>query len=226
MKHAKRFLAIGLTAVMLLSAVPSAAAAEAFQLVKTYAAGQFADLGTDQWYEESVQKAYELGLMCGDPNGDFRPAGQMTLAEVVTVAARIHALAATGTEDFVQGDPWYQVYVDYALQNGILTEAPADCAKAATRLEFARILAKALPAEDLPAINVVEYGMIPDVADDESVYLLYRAGVLTGSDERGTFLPDSTIQRSEVAAIVSRMALPSCARPCCWARPPACWAPW
>lgn len=208
MKYAKRFLAICLSVAMLLSAVPSAAAAEAFQLVKTYVAGQFTDLGTDQWYEASVQKAYELGLMSGDPNGEFRPAGQVTLAETVTVAARIHALATTGAEAFVQGEPWYQVYADYALQNGILTEPPADYTKAATRLEFARILAKALPVDDLPAINVVEYGMIPDVADEESVYLLYRAGVLTGSDARGTFLPDSTIQRSEVAAIVSRMALP------------------
>lgn len=192
----------------MLSAVPAAAAMEVFQTVQAYTAGQFSNVESSQWYEQSVQKAYELGLMSGDPSGTFRPTGQVTLAETVTVAARIHSLATTGAENFVQGNPWYQVYVDYALQNGILTAEPADYSKGATRLEFAQILAKALPAESLTAINQVADGAIPDVADEESVYLLYRAGVLTGSDKLGTFLPDSTIQRCEVAAIVSRMALP------------------
>ena len=208
MKKGKRLLAILLSAAMMLSAVPAAAAMEVFQPVQAYTAGQFYDVESSQWYEQSVQKAYELGLMSGDPSGTFRPTGQVTLAETVTVAARIHSLATTGAENFVQGSPWYQVYVDYAQQNGMLTVEPADYSKAATRLEFAQILAKALPAEDLTAINQVADGAIPDVADDQSVYSLYRAGVLTGSDKQGTFLPDSTIQRCEVAAIVTRMALP------------------
>ena len=208
MKTGKRFLAILLSAAMMLSAVPAATAMEVFQTMQTYTVGQFSDVKSDQWYEQSVQKAYELGLMSGDPSGTFRPTGQVTLAETVTVAARIHSLATIGAENFVQGSPWYQVYVDYALQNGILAAEPADYSKAATRLEFAQILAKALPSEKLTAINQVADGAIPDVTEDESVYLLYRAGVLTGSDKLGTFLPDSTIQRCEVAAIVSRMALP------------------
>ena len=35
---------------------------------------------------------------------------------------------------------------------------------------------------------------------------LYNAGILTGSDAAGSFKPESTIQRSEVATIVTRMA--------------------
>ena len=35
---------------------------------------------------------------------------------------------------------------------------------------------------------------------------LYNAGILTGSDAAGSFKPTSTIQRSEVATIVTRMA--------------------
>ena len=208
MKNGKRCIAILLAMMMLMSAVPTALAAQVFSPVKTYTAGQFSDVETGQWYESSVQTAYELGLMGGDAEGTFRPSGQVTLAETVTVAARIHALATAGEEHFVQGSPWYQVYVDYALEKGILSAALSDYTKAATRLEFAQILAKALPAENLFAINHVEEGAIPDVTDEESVYLLYRAGVLTGSDSKGTFLPESNIQRCEVAAIVSRMAVP------------------
>lgn len=208
MKNGKRCIAILLAMMMLMSAVPTALAAQVFSPVKTYTAGQFSDVETGQWYESSVQTAYELGLMSGDAEGTFRPSGQVTLAETVTVAARIHALATAGEEHFGQESPWYQVYVDYALEKGILSAALSDYTKAATRLEFAQILAKALPAENLFAINHVEEGAIPDVTDEESVYLLYRAGVLTGSDSKGTFLPESNIQRCEVAAIVSRMAVP------------------
>ena len=37
------------------------------------------------------------------------------------------------------------------------------------------------------------------------IYTFYRAGILTGSDAQGTFNPDSSIKRSEVAAILIRM---------------------
>ncbi len=53
---------------------------------------------------------------------------------------------------------------------------------------------------------------IPDVSEKMScyddVYKFYRAGILVGSDQSGSFLPFSTIRRCEVAAIVSRMYQP------------------
>ncbi len=38
-----------------------------------------------------------------------------------------------------------------------------------------------------------------------SVYTLYRAGILNGSDDAGTFHPSEPIQRCAVAAISVRM---------------------
>ena len=81
MKNGKRCIAILLAMMMLMSAVPTALAAQVFSPVKTYTAGQFSDVESSQWYEQSVQKAYELGLMSGAPSGTFRPTGQVTLAE-------------------------------------------------------------------------------------------------------------------------------------------------
>ena len=37
------------------------------------------------------------------------------------------------------------------------------------------------------------------------IYDFYRAGILTGSNAEGTFHPESSIKRSEVAAILIRM---------------------
>ncbi len=54
---------------------------------------------------------------------------------------------------------------------------------------FASVLAAALPSEALTAINTIADGAIPDVSYSayyaDAVYLLYRAGVLTGSDTAG-----------------------------------------
>lgn len=84
---------------------------------------------------------------------------------------------------------------------------PAQSA-AATRAQFAAILARALPAEALTAQNSVPVDSVPDVPASAAggIYTLYRAGILTGSDGKRTFNPNSTISRAEVAAIVTRMA--------------------
>ena len=175
----------------------------------TYTDGMFPDVPSD-WYTTYVAAVYELGLMKGDDQGRFNPAQGVTLAETATLAARLHKTWHTGDGDFTQGQPWYQVYVDYCTENGILTQAYADYNAAARRCDFAGILARALPESALPEINAVADGDIPDVPADaaaaQEIYTLYRAGILTGNDEYGMFLPESDIKRSEVAAVVSRMA--------------------
>ena len=81
----------------------------------------------------------------------------------------------------------------------------------ATRGEFAEIFAAALPEEALAARNDVYMGQIPDVpgsrSDAAAIYTLYRAGILTGNDAQGTYAPDSSITRQEMATLAARMAL-------------------
>ena len=63
----------------------------------------------------------------------------------------------------IQGSPWYQVYVDYARSNGILSgdEFLNGYGENITRGQMAHLFASALPQEALTAINVVE--SLPDV---------------------------------------------------------------
>lgn len=185
-----------------------------FQPVNTYTSGTFRDVPASSWYAESVGAAYELGLMQGTGKGEFEPGMTITLAETVALAARIHSIYYTGTAEFAQGSPWYQIYLDYAGENSIFTAEAATAPKAyAHRDQFAAILASALPEEALEPINTVDDGMIPDVPEGaahyDAIYLLYRAGVLTGSDGKGTFHPDTVIDRSSVAALVTRLVRPS-----------------
>ena len=182
-----------------------------FQKINNYSQGQFTDVSSGSWYAGSVQAGYEYGLIKGNSATTFNPLGNMTLSEAITLAARLHSIYSTGKAEFIQGNPWFQVYVDYAIENDIIKNGDYDDYSAkATRAQFAVIFGAAFPESAFVNINNIENGKIPDVAGNESyseaVYRLYNAGILTGNDEYGTFSPNSYIKRSEVAAIVTRMA--------------------
>ncbi len=182
-----------------------------FERVNTYHEGLFDDISQDDWYADGVTAAYELGLMRGSGERRFSPYGTVTTAEAIAMASRIHSIYISGEETFTQGSPWYQVYVDYAVDNGLLrTSELSDITAPSTRGQLSHILATALPSSEFAQIN--EVSALPDVDETNPYYddilLLYRAGVLTGIDDAGTFKPDATITRSEVATIVTRMVQP------------------
>jgi len=182
-----------------------------FPKTQTYQAGRFSDVGKEDWFSDPVADAYALGLMSGVSDSRFDPGGNVTLAQTVALAARIHSIYTTGGASFRQGEPWYQVYLDYARETGILSGelAADDLNREVTRAQFASLFSKALPADGLICINEVAEGAIPDVAAEEAfapaVYKLYRAGILAGSDSQGTFRPQAAITRAEAAAITARM---------------------
>jgi S1-C subfamily serine protease len=177
-----------------------------FQSVNSYD-GRFTDVSG--WYQEYVVRGYELGLFDGTSATTFSPNSSMTVAEAVKLAASLHSIYTTGSADFAESSPWWRVYADYSLENGIYDEDFSDYSNAISRARFAQLLAAALPDEALSVMNTVADGAIPDVSESDSygaaVYKLYRAGVLTGSDSAGTFNPSTNIRRSEVAAIMVRM---------------------
>ena len=121
----KKGISFFLSVVLLLTLLPgSAYAAESgmgnFQRNGSYYTGLFTDIPADAWYADGVAAAYELGLMVGSGQNTFSPNGTVTLAEAVAMAARIHSRYGSGIESFSQGSPWYQVYVDYAVNSRIV----------------------------------------------------------------------------------------------------------
>lgn len=178
-----------------------------FKTVSAYTNTTFSDVSG--WYSDYVETCYELGLFSGTATGRFSPDASMTVAEAVKLAACLHSIYETGSADFTQGDPWWQVYTDYCLENGIMEEAFSDYSNAISRAQFAVLLAEALPDEALSEMNTIADEAIPDVRISDSygpaVYKLYRAGVLTGADSTGAFHPNANIRRGEVAAVMTRM---------------------
>ena len=71
-----------------------------------------------------------------------------------------------------------------------------------------QIFAQILTDEEAKKNSVAD-GSIPDVPmthpNAQAIYKLYRAGVVTGIDDKKNCAPASNIKRSEVAAILIRM---------------------
>ena len=216
MRTMKRTLTTILAVLLLAALLASTALADAglqnFTEKSPYD-GRFTDVPRNAWYYDSVAKATSFGLIRGMTNTTFAPGEKLTVAEAITLAARMHSVYQTGGENFTQGKPWYQVYVDYVLQNGILDKARTDYGKPISRAFFSMLLSNAFPTEALPAINEIPEGSIPDVQQSDSfhnaMYRFFRAGVLTGYDATGEARPHQSILRSEAAAILIRMAEPS-----------------
>ena len=179
--------------------------------IRSYQAGMFSDVPSTSWFSDTVAFTYSIGLFDGMGGGQFAPNESFTVAQSIKVAACLHSIYYNGHADFVQGSPWYQVYIDYLDENDVMVgEYHSNYDRAITRMEFAGMFASVFPDEALSEINNINDGDVPDLVITHPgtplVYVLYRAGILTGSDDKLTFNPDSTIRRSEASAIAGRMA--------------------
>ncbi|MBQ2697969.1 MAG: S-layer homology domain-containing protein, partial [Clostridia bacterium] len=182
------------------------------------AAPRFTDVAESDWYYRDVANAVSLGLIAGTTDTTYSPADNLSIAAAIKLAACLHQLKQEGAVTLTVGSGnWYDSYVAYAEQHGIIRPGQWEGAydRSATRLEFVNIFYPALPSASYEEINLIRAD-IPDLADGEqgagAVYVFYRAGILAGSDGIGSFYPDRTIQRSEVAAILSRMMDPAARR--------------
>lgn len=188
-----------------------------FNRVNNFNDVYFPDVDRNEWYYRYIEEAYELGLMSGQDSGEFDIDGEVTIAQCVTMAARIHSIYTDDRHSFNMSgsQEWYDPYVDYAYDEGIIEKKYTKSRvmnESATRAEFAEIIGAALPSGALIQVNSVDDGAILDVESSTSagkmIYTLYRAGIMTGYSD-GTFDPNNTITRSQVAAIIVRMADPS-----------------
>lgn len=214
----KKLIAALLAATVAVGAMPSAGALlDGFTASRTYS-NQFTDVPTNAWYYNSVKTAYELGLTSGTSATTFSPKKSVNVNETTAFLARIHAVY-NGNEITGQPDAsWSSKYYDYVtdfIDSGYMGDGLYELA-AEPRWEFAYQLSKALPDCEYTEINYIPDGQIPDLPVSQygydvvnRIYMLYRAGILSGNDAYGTFAPNSNVTRAEVTAIISRMIDPA-----------------
>lgn len=190
--------------------VPDSGSLENFKVIRDYNKN-FTDVPTAHWYYPNVNLAYCFGIMSGISDTQFAPGASLTLAECIKIASVMHDIYYGIGTNFPSTPEWYEAYVDYALKYGIIEKEYSNYNAYATRSQVAEMFVNALPPEALVAINPIDNGDIPDISSSspyyDAVYILYRAGIFRGSDDIGTFGPNTNILRSEISAIITRLAL-------------------
>ena len=181
----------------------------------------FADVSPGDWYYDGVMVLHQLGLANGLEPDRFAPGEEMTVGEALALAARLRSLYVYGDSEIgplsFSGQFWYEPYVAFLQSLGAIgDEFEGRYNSPALRSEAAHILANALPHELLEPINreVVVTGYanrnyITDVDDytpyREDILLLYQWGILSGTDETGSFQPEGTILRGQMASMAARL---------------------
>ena len=169
----------------------------------------------------------------GQTDGTYGLAAPMTVGQSVIFAGRIRSLYRTGDPEagpaaftaaaigLKDAQRVYAPYLWYLQAEGVLDKAlDEQLADVATRAQMAHVLANLLPETVLPPVNdslitqaYASRRRITDVTEYTPYYddilKLYRCGISVGSDETGSFLPDSPITRGAAAAMLTRMVDPS-----------------
>lgn len=182
----------------------------------------FKDVSAQAWFYDDLRYCVRAGLLNGVSKKEFEPNNELTVAQAITLTARMHQLHETEEITLKNqrfGRKWYKPYVKYALEEGLIAESYQSYSRKemnapVTRGELAEMMYRVLPREELEAINDIADNAIPDVKDfsdnAEAIYTLYRAGVLTGyTDTSGitehTCKADQAPKRSEAAVIAARV---------------------
>lgn len=188
------------------------AANDNFVFIRQYNDEFSKDVHQSDWYHPYVEALYNLNLSNGY-DGFFMPEKNLTIAEAVTMAARLHSIyynqSAEYADSYITGGAWYDTYMAYAKDNGIIDERfDSQPESVALRKYAAYIFSSVFDMDDE---NSLYAGDIPDLNDEEYSYYIVKAcnkGLMNGVDEQLSFSPDEPLRRCEAAAVAVRCALP------------------
>ena len=89
----------------------------------------YSDVPGNKWYNNAISTLSNMGIICGYPDGTFRPDAPITRAELAKIAAGFFSdprVAATydGRFSDVHGAEWYISYLMTALEEGLIEGYP------------------------------------------------------------------------------------------------------
>ena len=192
----KRHLNIFLLLFLLLLCLPATIAAA------------FSDVKSSDWFAADVGDMTAEGLICGYPDGTFRPGRTITAAEFVSIVGRCGGLEPAASSS----SHWAAGTMQAALEAGWYDwdELPPTGEK------------YDLPLPRQLAVNILMRALLPDKTGDyvtesakmadfsaldgryyNKVLAAYSCGVVAG-DDQGRFNPKSGLTRAEACTIIRR----------------------
>ncbi len=181
-----------------------------YEITVTVPGQLFPDVDPKAWHAPYIKSAVEKKLFTGNADGTFGPDHPMTYAQFLTVLSQF----SNDDTSAPAGSAWYQGYVDWAKNKNLI---PAEILSSfnpdapISRQDMAALFGAFLSAynvgfetknPDQPSF--LDQNTIPAYAA-EGVALCYKAGIMSGNAD-GTFAPNGTATRAQVAVTMTNMA--------------------
>lgn len=190
-----------LTAVLLFSTFTSSACAEADI--------SFSDVKKGDWFYSNVIKMADLGILNGYLDGTFKPDNTLKFEEFIKML-----ITATEKEkiEVLQGENWYQNYIDIALEKNYITNDMTKLIGAnVDRKAMAEIIYNFMTSsgEDMDKLNEKEMAFLADKFSDlkasniKTLYIAYM-GIINGYPDK-TFKPGNSLKRCEATTVILRI---------------------
>ena len=168
----------------------------------------FSDVEKGVWYEKYLQAAYDNKIIGGFPEGDYRPEGNLTHAQIMVMAANLHSKqkgdsfkAATAAE----GTHWASPYLEYCKAEGIVdSRFDAKLDEQVNRGEMAYYFANTLTAESYKEKQSLEFSDVKGNEYEAAIMKLAKADIVGGKGN-GIYDPNALVKRSEAAVFISNI---------------------
>ncbi|GGH35847.1 endo-1,4-beta-xylanase [Paenibacillus segetis] len=166
----------------------------------------FSDVPATHWAAKAIQLASQLGIVKGEPNGEFKGSDNVTRAEFVEMIIRALGIDTTGEDSsFSDTDGhWAADYIRALHRAGIVNgtgNGAFNPDQEITRAEMAAILARIL---NMSAANGTKFSDINGNWAADYINQLSQAGIVNGVGD-GKFAPKATATRDQSVAIIMRM---------------------
>lgn len=171
---------------------------------------KFSDVPENAWYYKAVSETSATKIINGVGDGKFMPNSNLTYADALTLAAKVHAIyydemdELTKYQNKKKSGHWALGTLEYCAKKKLQTVAESGLDKKIDRSTMVSFFYSAVPKSVFTAIN--DEKDMPGTKYYDAQKTLFKAGVFVG-DSDGLRLSDY-ITRAEAAAIIHRVAKP------------------
>jgi hypothetical protein len=174
---------------------------------------EFADVTSSHWGHEFIVNMAGKGYVSGYADDTYRPNGEITRAEFVTILVQMYTLNGSVDEmdfDDIAADDWYAPYVAAGFANGVVSGKTAntfDPNGKISRQEAAAMLSNVLVVEGYSPVT--EETLLNQFADQTeisswastAVANCYAHSLFSGRAD-GCFAPGDNLSRAEAATML------------------------
>ncbi len=163
----------------------------------------FSDVSEDAWYYDAVMLMSDMGVVNGVGDGLFMPEGTLTYAQFCQILAK-----QMGVEVGSENGYWAEKAVAACVELGLIDNRGSfisenydvPITREAAIAGMYRAVESAEAVKDLTDADIPDFAEI-DAKFQEDVLNAYRIGILSGVDDKGTFLPKKNLTRAEICQL-------------------------